>query len=502
MRTLINPTTIHDYPRFLKIKSLPQYRFIGNTAEFPDEYADLVGGVASTGKDDLPYLPVLGMFDYQRDIAAMAILKRKFAVFADCGLGKTFIATEFARHATRCIRPDQCILIVSPLMVIEQTIAEARQYYGDNEIEIQQVRAADLNEWLEQPPGNRLSQIGITNYEAIRPDVRPGNLAGMILDESSMLKSHYGKHGTKCIELGRGLEWKLCLTGTPAPNDRIEYANHAVFLDAFTSVNAFLATYFVNRGKTDNRWELKPHALRPFYRALSHWSIFLTNPTTYGWKDNCEDIPPIRIHIHDVPLTHEQRDIVSEHTGQLFVTSIGGITSRSFLGQVSKGHYRGQHIRTNKPTFIRKLIDSWPDESTLIWCLYNEEQKSLCKIIPEAASIDGATPHEERQRIIADFKAGKIRILISKPKILGFGLNLQRATRQIFSGLQDSYEQFYQAVKRSNRVGSTRPLNVHIPVTEAERPMIQTVLDKAHRIEQDTREQERIFCNVNKPDQG
>jgi hypothetical protein len=139
-----------------------------------------------------------------------------------------------------------------------------------------------LASWTQTTNG----EIGITNYDALDEDVDTGSLGALILDESSMLKSHYGKWGQDCIRIGRGLDWKLCLTGTPAPNDRIEYANHAVFLDHYPTVNSFLARFFVNRGKTDERWELKPHALRPFYEALSHWCIFVSNPAVYGWKDN------------------------------------------------------------------------------------------------------------------------------------------------------------------------------------------------------------------------
>jgi superfamily II DNA or RNA helicase len=296
--------------------------------------------------------------------------------------------------------------------------------------------------------------------------------------------------------MGKGLSWKLALTGTPAPNDRIEYANHAVFLDQFPTVNSFLARYFVNRGETGERWELKPHALQPFYRSLSHWSIFLTNPGTYGWKDNAGTIPPIITHVHSVPLTTQQQDLVFTSTGTLFAANAGGITSRSVLSQIAKGNHKGEAVDTAKPAYIRRLVESWPDESTIIWCKYNAEQDSMAATFPGAANIDGGTPYAERMKLIDEFKAGMRRVLISKPKILGFGLNLQIATRQVFSGLQDSYEEYYQAVKRSNRFGSTLPLNVHIPITEIERPMIETVLEKAARVQADAEEQERMFKNA------
>ena len=311
-----------------------------------------------------------------------------------------------------------------------------------------------------------------------------------------MLKSHYGKWGRKCLDLGKGLEWKMACTGTPAPNDRIEYANHAVFMDAFTSVNTFLARFFVNRGQTGARWELKAHAIQPFYRQLSHWCIFLSNPAVYDWTDNTEPLPPIDVHMHHVDLTPEQATLAFEQTGRMFADKIGGITNRSVLSQIAKGQYRGRAISTNKPGFIRNLIASWPKESTIVWCLYNAEQERLRKELPDAASITGATPYEQREAIVADFKAGRRKVLITKPKILGFGLNLQIATRQVFSGLQDSYESYYQAVKRSNRFGAVYPLNVHIPYTDIEHPMIENVMRKARMVQQDTEQEERIFRDV------
>lgn len=482
MRVTFDLDSVESYRQFLAVKSLPTYRIVGRTGEFPDEYAGRLG-MGSRASDPGEYVPILGLFDYQEAIARLAIRKRKFAAFVDMGLGKTLIMLEFARHAARQIPDGQAILIVSPLMVVEQTIAEARAFYGDT-LPIEQIRAADLAAWMTDPDGGR---IGITNYEGIHAGIPRGRIGGLILDESAMLKSHYGKWGADCIRLGKGLDWKLCLTGTPAPNDRIEYANHAVFLDAFPNVNSFLAKFFVNRGQTNERWELKPHALRPFYRALSHWSIFLTNPATYGWKDNTATIPPIHVHIHDVEMSDSQNAQVRALTGTMFPDHVGGIGDRSKLARIAK---TGD---TRKPAFIRELIASWPDESTLVWCRFNDEQDRLASELPGAASIAGATPYEERRRIIDDFKAGRIRTLVSKPRILGLGLNLQVATRQVFSSCHDSFEEYVQAVKRSNRVGSTRPLNVHLPVSEVERPMMENVLRKAKRVEHDTREQEEMF---------
>jgi hypothetical protein len=489
MRLYLNPRNVEDYRLFLQVKQIPSYRFDGRVACIPDEYASILDVDSVPSNNGGEYKPPGWMFDYQSDITTLAIAKRKFCLFIECGLGKTAIGLEWCRAAQNHIgrrRP----LIIAPLMVVQQTIQEAAKYYGEAGYRIEQVRAAGLQPWLNDTSDGT---VGITNYEALRPNITRGNLGALWLDESSMLKSHYGKWGSKCLEMGSGLEWKLAGTGTPAPNDRIEYANHAVFMDAFPTVNSFLAKFFVNRGQTPERWAMKPHAIEPFYRALSHWSIFVTNPGTYGWNDHSADIPPVHVHIHDVDLTEEQSRLGFGTTGQLFADRIGGITNRSVLSQIAKGWYKGREIESRKPAYIRDLVASWPDESTIIWCHYNAEQASLERTIPEAHSMHGKTPEDTRRTMIDDFKAGRVKTIISKPKILGFGLNLQIATRQVFSACQDSYEEYHQAVKRSNRVGSTRPLNVHIPVTDIERIQMDNVLRKARMVQADTDEQERIF---------
>ena len=482
--------SVEDYRKFCQIKRLPAWKVSGRVASFPSEYAATIGVEAVKQWEHLRLTPdAPTLFDYQRDIIKIALEKQKFAVFADCGLGKSLILLHYAREVAARLGVGKRVLIITPPMVVPQLAKEAERFFGDS-IQTTIVKAKGLQEWLNGTGPD----IGITNYEALKKTTQRGNLGALVLDESSILKSHYGNYASIILDLGRGLEYKLCCTGTPAPNDRIEYANHAVFLDRFPTVNSFLAKYFVNRGQTDGRWELKPHALRPFYRSLSDWCIFLTDPSVYGWKDNCRTLPPIHTHIEHVPLTDDQRRWVQQHLGSLVATRAGGITSRGAYGQVAKGHWKGQDFATNKPAYIRDRIAEWSkDESTIVWCKYDHEQDRLADVIADAESLSGKTKPSQRIESVERFKAGQSSTLISKPRILGFGLNLQVATRQVFSGLQDSYEEFYQCVKRSNRIGSTKPLNVHIPVTELEEPMVENVLQKAHRVEQDTREQEAVF---------
>ena len=488
MNIVLDMNKIEDYRKFIIAKSLPRFRCVGSRIEFPDEFAGLMGINAVDERIAAKPKLVKGLFDYQRDIVRFAAEKRKFAIFADCGLGKTIMLLELAKYARQQLPIGKRVLILSPLMVVSQTIKECQSWYGGS-LEIERVAAKDLAKWVHGTGG-----IGITNYDALTDDIHQGNIGAVLLDESSMLKSHYGKWGSTCLRIGNGVEFKWCFTGTPAPNDRIEYANHAVLLNAFPTVNSFLARYFVNKGQTQERWILKPHALEAFYRDISDWCIFLTNPATYGWKDNCGTIPPINVHVHDIAMTDEQSNAVYDLTGELFMSSAGGITKRSKLARIGKGDLNGVKIASLKPAFIEDLVNGWSaKESTIIWCHFNREQEQMEALFPDAVSIKGETDFEDRESFVEEFKSGQRKIMISKPKCLGFGLNLQVATRQVFSGLQDSYESYYQAVKRSNRYGSVYPLNVHIPITEIERPMIESVLVKAGRVQRDTEEQERVF---------
>jgi hypothetical protein len=488
MRLTFDVNSIESYRQFLRVKSLPIYRVRGHWAEFPDEYAGLVCGREAAAVPVLNYDPTPGLFDYQTAISALAIRKRKYCIFARVGLGKTFMFLEYARHVGHVLPADQCVLIVSPPMVIPQTIDECNRFYRGS-LSLRHVKANELAAWTQNPD----ARIGITNWEALTDKVQRGRIGCIVADESSVMKSHYGKWGMRLLELGRGLDWKLCCTGTPAPNDRVEFANHAVFMDAFPTVNAFLAKYFVNKGKTGERWEIRPHAVGKFYRDLSHWCIFLENPGTYGWKDNSGPLPPIHVHIEPVPLTPEQQALAYCNTGSLFADKIGGITNRATLAQIAKGTYKKKPVPTNKFEHIRKLVASWPGESTIIWCKYNDEQSRVEAVLPHAASIKGETPYGRRLEMIRDYKSGWQSDLITKPEILGFGQNLQITTRMIFSTCQDSWEDYWQCIGRANRVGSTKPLNVHIPATDIELPMIDTVMAKAKRIEADTKEQEEMF---------
>ena len=490
MKIILDPNSLKDYAIFVKAKGFPRFNCRGCEIEFPDEYASLLDMKLPIEKSpQKKYVPIKVAMDYQAAIARLSIRKKKFAIFAACGRGKDLMMKETARHCLDVLPRDRKVLIMEPLNCIEQSIEETAKWYGKNMV-LERVRSKNLNDWLLGSGG----RFGICNYDALNEETLQGRLGALLVNESSIMKDS-GLWARTLIRIGAGLEYKFAYTGTPAPNDRIEYGNHAVFLDQFPNNNAFLSRYFVNKGETKERWVMKPHALGKFYREISHWCLFLNNPATYGFKDGTDPLPPIHVHIHEIHLSREQREAVYQLTGKLFILDEpGGITMRSKLSQIGKGNHNGKIIEAAKPEFIRNLVNSWKkEESTIIWCRYNGEQDQLEKIFPEAASIQGKTKQEKRWQMIKDFQERRTPIIISKPECMGYGLNLQQATRHVFSSCEDSYEDFVQCIGRSNRLGSKKSLNVHIPITEIERPQMDNVLRKAKRVQEDHEEQERIF---------
>ena len=209
MQVTFDYADVDSYRQFLRIKGLPVYRIEGRTVWVPDEYAHLLDATAAAPRT-VDYLPSPFLFDYQAGVSRLAVRKRKFAVFMACGLGKTLILLDYARHVAGVL-PGQRVLIVSPLMVVPQTLAECVRFYGGSLL-VEHVAPRDLQRWIDAPGGG----VGITNYEAIRDRLTAGRLGCLILDESSLLKSHYGAWGQRLIRLGAGLEYKLCLTDAGA----------------------------------------------------------------------------------------------------------------------------------------------------------------------------------------------------------------------------------------------------------------------------------------------
>jgi DNA modification methylase/superfamily II DNA or RNA helicase len=379
------------------------------------------------------------------------------------------------------------VLIIAPLMVIQQWQDEEKKFYGCHTI--YDLHNEDLEAWANNGIPN---QVGITNPEKFHETRNlNGNVGAVVLDESSILKNTDGKTRTALIESTRGIPYKLCLTATPAPNDREEYANHATFLEYVRSNNEFYSMFFVNR---DNGWEIKPHGLQAFYQYLSTWSVFLRDPARYGFKDNLQNLPKPQFETIPLEWTPQQKTIINQLRGK-------PLDRKHQLIMLSKGFIKGSDGKiervTNLKTNALLQIIAKERKPTVIWVTYNYEQELIYEALKttslRAAHIDGTTSEEDRVKIIGAFRNSEYDVLISKPKLLGFGLNLPFVTVQIFSGLTDSYEQFYQCVRRSHRFGATEAVKVYLPVTAAEQHILSNVMRKKETFEADANKQESDF---------
>lgn len=374
------------------------------------------------------------LFGWQRDIVAWALRKGRAAIFADCGLGKTPMQLEWAKHV--CRHTDGNVLILAPLAVAGQTVREG-QKFG---IEVNVCRRqADVR------PG-----INITNYEMLE-HFDPAAFAGIVLDESSILKAFSGYYRQEITKFAAASSFRLACTATPAPNDLIEVINHAEFLGVMQG-KEIIALFFTQDGNTTHKWRLKGHAKQDFWRWMASWCVALRKPSDLGYPDGDFVLPPLNIIEHVVKV-----DGPAE--GRLFAVEALTLDERRRARQAST------EARVREAA---RIVAEKPDMPWLIWCDLNRESEALVKAIPGAVEVRGNDSPEHKERALLGFSNGDIKILVTKPSIAGFGLNWQHCCNVVFVGLSDSYEQFYQATRRVWRFGQPNPVNVHIVIAETE----------------------------------
>jgi hypothetical protein len=322
-----------SYRAFLHAKTRAIHRVRGHSVFYDDD-------IVSIGSDR----PTLAghLFDYQEFITQLCLAKRRFAVFADVGLGKTAIFLEWIRHVSKVVYPKKT-LIITQLHLINQTMEEQLKFYGwSNITNINRAFGGHIDAFLAVPNSKFEGlPVGIVNVDKFRNEYRlQDHVGAIVLDESSCLKNETGKIRNSLINSCKGIPWKLCCTATPAPNDRQEYANHALFLGYIDNFKQFFTKFFYNTG-SGNDFQLKPHAMTAFYEFLAHWSIFLKHPSHYGFDDNLVDLLPAEVIWNHIELTNEQRKMAIKHGsgGQLnmFGNNAGGITQRNKASQIAKG---------------------------------------------------------------------------------------------------------------------------------------------------------------------
>ena len=416
------------------------------------EYSDFLKtksfSIAPVGKKVNPSEINSRMFSFQRDIVLWALQKGRAAIFAGTGLGKTFMQCEWARLV------GGKVLIFAPLAVSKQTVKEAA-HFGIT------VQYCPDPSWIKDG-------INITNYERLEKfDLTQFN--AVVLDESSILKNMSGKLRTSLIENCSKVPYRLACTATPAPNDLMELCNHSEFLGIMTATE-MLATFFTHDGGDTSKWRLKKHAVMKFWDWVASWAIMLTNPADIGYlEDGMRYIlPPLYMHEHVV---------LSDECGTFL-----------FPMEAETLQERQQARRDSIKDRARKCADvvlSDKDKSQwLIWCNLNNEADEIRKLIPGSVEIRGSDSPERKESAAMEFAEGKIRVLISKPLIFGMGLNFQRCHNMAFLGLSDSFEQYYQAVRRCWRFGQTQDVHVHIITDEREGAVVENIRRKERQFQE------------------
>lgn len=391
------------------------------------------------------------LFAFQRDLVRWALRKGRAAIFADCGLGKTFMQLEWARLL------GERALIIAPLSVARQTVGEARKLG----LTIHYTRSGD----------DLIDGINITNYEMIGHFDAEG-FGAVVLDESSILKGLTGKTRQRLTGMFASTPYRLCCTATPAPNDIAEIANHAEFLGIMTRAD-MLAAFFVH---DDKGWRLKGHAREGFYRWLASWGMSIRKPSDLGYSDDGFVLPELAI----------VRDVVQAQSapeGRLFWAGLKGISDRAAARRATI---------EERVQRAAELINS-SDEQWIAWVGLNDEGRLLSGLVPNSALQEGSDSPDKKIADIEGFQDGDIRVLITKPRIAGFGMNLQNCANMVFVGIGDSYEQYYQCVRRCWRFGQTRPVVAHIVLSDMEAEIYDNVLRKE---EQAAEMSDELLANV------
>lgn len=406
------------------------------------EYAEFLESKAiveqPTGLDEIPEINPM-LYPFQRDIVAWALRRGRAAIWADCGLGKTPMQVEWAKHV-----PGD-VLILAPLAVAQQTVREGEKFG----VEVRYCR-----EQSQVEPG-----ITITNYEMLdRFD--PAAFAGVVLDESSILKAYNGKTRTQIIESFAQTPFRLACTATPAPNDYMELGNHAEFVGAMKRME-MLSMFFVHDGGETQKWRLKGHAQSEYWKWVCSWAVMLRKPSDIGYEDGRFILPPMTIHEAVV-----KSEAATE--GCLFAMQAQTLPER-IQARRDTAEARCMHAAE----IVNDSDDTW-----LLWCNLNSESEMLAKAIPDAVEVKGSDSLEFKSRALMDFAAGKIRVLVSKPSIAGFGMNFQVCSHMAFVGLSDSWEQYYQATRRCWRFGQDRDVHVHIITADREGAIVANIKRK------------------------
>ena len=395
----------------------------------------------------------INLFLFQKFIVKTALKKGRYAIFADCGLGKTLMQLEWANQVNK--NTNKPVLILAPLAVSGQTISEGDKFG----IEIS--KAKELNN----------HGIVIIHYEQIE-NIDCSEFAGVVLDESSILKNFDGETKKKIIDTFYHTKYKLACTATPSPNDPMELGNHAEFLNIM-SRNEMLAMYFVHDGGETSKWRLKGHAVKTFYSFVSSWSIMLSNPSNIGFPMDGYDLPSLNI---------KEKQIKTDNRNNGLLFNDTAISAIDFNNEL-------RLTKLERMDEVVNIVNN-SNENFIIWIKQNEEGELLRKLIPDAVEVKGSDLPEYKEKMLLGFAKNEFRVLITKTKIAQFGLNYQNCRNQVFASLDFSFEGLYQAIRRSYRFGQKKEVNIYLITTDTMQNVIQSIKNKQSQFEQMQKEME------------
>lgn len=393
-----------------------------------------------TGLDNIPELPS-ALFPFQRDIVRWALKRGRSALFAGTGLGKSLMELSWGDAVHRATGHN--VLHLAPLAVSAQMVREADKFgIGARQVASQ----ADVR------PG-----INITNYQKLE-HFDLSQFGAIVLDESSILKSATGHYRNALIEACRDIPYRLAATATPAPNDFMELGNHAEFL-GIMSYTDMLATFFTHDNGDTQKWRLKGHAENDFWKWMASWAVMLRKPSDFGYEDGAYTLPPLEQVHHTV--------------GSPAASDLLGAAQAVTLQQRIAARRESVEDRV---AFAASITPT--DRPFVWWCNLNAESEALVKAIPDAVEVRGSDKEDVKEQKLVDFSEGRIRVLVTKPSIAGFGMNWQHCADTGFVGLNDSFEQIYQATRRFWRFGQTKPVTAHFIAAETEGAVVANLRRK------------------------
>ena len=397
------------------------------------------------------------LMPFQQALVDKCLERGASALFASTGLGKTRMQLAWADEVVR--ETGGRVLVLAPLAVAQQTEAEALT------VGLGGVAACRT---AEQAAG---VSVVITNYERLH-HFSPADFVGVVLDESSCIKNFNAKTTGQLTDAFGRYRFKLAATATPSPNDFVELGTHAEFLGVCTRAQ-MLAEYFIHDGADTSVWRLKGHARRPFWRWVASWALGVSSPADVGYAADAARyvLPPLEVHEHVVK---SEQQAIQALTGDLFANGALSLTQRREARKSSID----QRIAVTA-ALVNETPGPW-----VVWCDLNAESGALAAAIDGAVEIRGSDDSEDKEQALKAFASGEARVLVSKPSICGWGLNWQHCNQMAFVGLSDSFEAYYQAVRRCWRFGQKRPVNVHVVSSELEGVVVANIKRKGAMAEE------------------